>query len=52
MQRITTKTDTALDASDKSLGLRYAEVLALRDAIQKEISAATESKKPKRTNSK
>ncbi|WP_143198008.1 hypothetical protein [Bradyrhizobium sp. AS23.2] len=47
MQRIIVSKNVTLDPIEKSLCLRYAEVLALREAVRKESSTLA-TKKPKR----
>lgn len=51
LQRIDVSKSTTLDAIEKSLCLRYAEVLALREAVRKESSTST-MKRPRRSGSK
>jgi len=51
LQRINVSKSIARDPIEKSLCLRYAEVLALREAVRKESSAAT-TKRPRRSGSK
>jgi len=51
LQRINISKSTMLDPLEKSLCLRYAEILALRKAVRKESSTLA-SKKPKPNGSK
>ncbi|MGY3346707.1 hypothetical protein ACVI1I_006710 [Bradyrhizobium sp. USDA 4459] len=51
LQRTTVSKSIALDPIEKSLCLRYAEVLALREAVRKESSPAA-TKRPRRNGSK
>lgn len=51
LQRINVSKSTTRDSIEKSLCLRYAEVLALREAVRKESSAST-MKRPRRNGSK
>lgn len=51
LQRINVSKSTTRDPIEKSLCLRYAEVLALREAVRKESSTST-AKRPRRSASK
>jgi hypothetical protein len=51
LQRIIVSKNVTLDQIEKSLCLRYAEVLALREAIRKETSTSV-SRKPRRNGTK
>lgn len=51
LQRTNVSKRTTHDPIEKSLCLRYAEVLALREAVRKESSTST-TKRPRRSGSK
>lgn len=51
MQRINVSKSIARDPIEKSLYLRYAEVLSLRKAVRKESLTST-MKRPKRSSNK
>ncbi|MEH2492828.1 hypothetical protein V1280_008767 [Bradyrhizobium sp. AZCC 2230] len=51
LQRINVSKSVTLDPIEKSLCLRYAEVLALRKAVRKESSTSA-TKRPRRSGNK
>lgn len=51
LQRINIPKSIACDPIEKSLSSRYAEVLALREAVRKESSTST-TKRPRRNGNK